>query len=177
MRSSVVGLGAALVVVAGAGGGAVALARHDLPHAPAGAVVTAPGDTVPAVAAGRTVHFDGSDDPSTTFLPLGEQPQDGHTLSAQHAFNALVQKGSKLSPIPVSVRAYYGSLTDRDASPMAAGTRVWGFAVVTGCVYAGGPAPPGSRPPVRPQHCRQWEFVDARTGHALGVVEQEVLPD
>lgn len=177
MRSSVVGLVAALVVVAGAGGGAVALARHDLPHAPAGAVASTPGDTVPAVAAGRTVYFDGSDDPTTAFLPLGEMAQDGRTLSAQHAFNALVQVGSKLSPIPVSVRAYYGSLTDGDASPMAAGTRVWGFAVVTGCVYAGGPSPPGSPAPVRPAHCRQWEFVDARTGHDLGVTEQEVLPD
>lgn len=166
----------ALVVIGLAGGGAVALARHDTAHSPPAPRAATSSHlervthTVPPVALGKMVYFGGPHDASTTFLPLGEQPQDGRTLSAQHAYDALVQKASKLSPIPATVRAYYGSLTDRNTSPMAVDTAVWGFAVVTGCVYTG-------VPPAHHSRCRQWEFVDARTGHDLGVIEQEVLPD
>jgi hypothetical protein len=125
--------------------------------------------TVPPVTLGQMVYFDGPHDASMTFLPLGAAPQDDRTLSAQHAYNALVETASKLSPIPATVQPYYGSLTDRDASPMAVDTAVWGFAVVTGCTYTG-------VPPAHHSRCRQWEFVGARTGHDLGVIEQEVLP-
>ena len=42
----------------------------------------------------------------------GLGPQDGRTLSAQRAYNALVSDSPKLNPIPATVRPYYGVLTD-----------------------------------------------------------------
>jgi hypothetical protein len=131
---------------------------------------------VSAVLPGRTVYVE-SGVPSTTFLPLGVGPQDGRTLSAQRAYNLLVSHSAKLQPIPATVRPYYGLLTDGSASPMATGVRVWAFAVESGCTYAGGAGPSPTATPSRPTRCRLWEFVNATTGHDLGVVSQEVLPD
>jgi hypothetical protein len=129
-------------------------------------------DVVP----GRTVYVE-SGEPSTTFLPLGTGPLDGRSLSAQRAYNLLVSDSAKLQPIPATVVPYYGVLTDRNASPMAQDTRVWGFSTITGCMIVGGVAAPGdpTLPPYPPQRCRVWEFVNARSGHDLGVLTQEVL--
>lgn len=161
-------LAAALVVLATAGGGTVALARHDWGSAPSrsGAPVE------PPVVPGRVVHVD-SGVRMTTFLPLGRGPQDGRTLSAQHAYNALVLSASKLSPIPATVRAYYGVL----AAPAAVDVRVWGFAVASDCSPGAGSSPTGASTPAPPTRCRLWEFVDARTGHDVGGISREVLPD
>lgn len=166
------------MVVAAASGGAIVASRQGLDDPPRDRVV-ASGPSDPPVVPGRLVYLDGTRDPSTVFRPLRSQPRSGGVMGAQLAFNALVQDASKFSPMPASVRAYYGRLTDRDASPMATRTRVWGFAAVAGCVTTGGPVPIGSPAPspAPPQRCRQWEFVDARTGHDLGVFAQEVLPD
>jgi hypothetical protein len=165
----------ATLVLLGAGVGAVVWSRHDLePSRPDSSASAVPDRT--AVVAGSVVHVE----PGATFLPLGSPPDDGRTLSQQSAFNALVQDESKLSPIPATVRGYYGLLTDVGTSPPAAHREVWGFAVTKACVYSMPPVPPGqpmptAAPPERP--CRYWEFVDARTGHELGVVTQELLPD
>ena len=167
----------AVVVLAGAGGGAVVLTRHDLGPSPSAAHARASTPAEPSVVPGRIIYLD-ANDAGMTFLPLGPRPPDDRTLSVQHAYDALLQMPSKLNPIPATVSAYYGSLTDVDASPMAVNTRVWGFAVVRGCLVTPAPPPPGSptTSPGPPMQCRQWEFVDARTGHDLGVMEQEVLP-
>jgi hypothetical protein len=172
MRSSAGALGAALVVLTGAAGGAVALARHELGQAPSRPVAGAPPS--PSVVPGTTVYLD-PEDRTATFLPLGLGPASGRLVSEQRAYNALVQDASKLSPIPATVRAYYGLLTDAETTPLAVDRRVWGFAVEAGCVDPGGPSgrPSSATHALR---CRHWEFVDARTGRDLGVIEQEVLP-
>jgi hypothetical protein len=125
---------------------------------------------------GSAVHVDAGM-AGTRFLPLGMAPVDGRTLSAQHAYNAMLSYPSLSAPIPAGVRAYYGVLTAGSTSAAASDLRVWGFAVESGCVYTRGP--PASREPTpsRPVRCRHWEFVNARTGRDLGVITQEVLPD
>ncbi len=162
-----------LVVLAASIGGATAVARldHD-PSARSGA------SAVPPVVPGRVVHVE-SGVATTTFLPLGLGPQDGRTLSAQRAYNALVSDSPKLNPIPATVRPYYGVLTDPAASPTAVNVRVWAFAVDSGCrgSDSGGPAASESRTRSGPTRCRLWEFVDARTGHHLGAISEEVLPN
>jgi hypothetical protein len=176
MRSPATALVAALTVVAAAGGGAVALARQALgPSTPAGPVAGSSSSPVASpIVAGTTVHLD-PHDRTLTFLPLGLRPPSGAELSEQRAYDALVQDASKLSPIPPTVRAYYGLLTDPDTKPLAIDRRVWGFVVEAGCVDSGGR--PGHRwSATGPVRCRHWEFVDARTGRDLGVIEQEVLP-
>jgi hypothetical protein len=130
-------------------------------------------DGVTAVALGRTVHVD-SRVPGTRFLPLGSAPEDGRTLSAQHAYNLLVSGSPKLSPIPATVRPYYGLLTDLAASPKAVQARVWGFTVLAPCHDT---SPAGAPTSSQLTRCRLWEFVDARTGRNLGMISQEVLPD
>jgi hypothetical protein len=167
----------AALVLLGAGSGAVVWSRQDLE-------VTRqvrPASSVPdgtTVAAGSIVHVE-SGARATTFLPLGSAPDDGRTLSGQRAYNALVQDASKLSPIPPTVRAYYGMLTDARTTPPAVHLQVWAFAVTNSCVTsnrvpaAGDPTPS----PVARRQCRMWEFVNARSGQALGVMSQEVLPD
>jgi hypothetical protein len=157
---------AMLVVLIVASGGAVTLARHDLSSSPS-TPATRPRQAEPSAAGsvtpGRVVHLVRSDG-TTTFLPL-PSPRAGRTLSAQSAYNALVGERSKLSPIPATVGAHYGVLTDASTSPPEAGVRVWGFTVEAGC-----------RPsPGRKSTCRQWEFVDARTGRPLRGVERQVL--
>lgn len=131
---------------------------------------------VPAVVPGRTVHVE-TTVPSTRFLPLGSQPQDGRTISAQHAYNLLVSGSEKLNPIPATVQAYYGVLTDASRSPLPVNVRVWAFAVESRCADAA--RQPGSRAagPMGGSHCRLWEFVNARTGHDLGGVSREILAD
>jgi hypothetical protein len=129
-----------------------------------------------AVVLGRTVHVE-TGVPSVRFIPLGAAPSDRGTWSAQHAYNALVQDPSKLSPIPATVRPYYGLLHERSASSRALNVRVWAFAVEGHCTDRGAatvfaPATVSSR-----ARCRLWEFVDARTGESVGEVSQEVLPD
>jgi hypothetical protein len=157
-----IGLGAALVAVAA--GWVVAHTHESSPAAQRGSPVD-----VSRVLPGRFVHVE-SGEPSTRFLPLGLGPQDGRTLSAQRAYNLLVSGSAKLQPIPASVQAYYGVLTDRSASPRAVHTRVWGFVSTSGCDSTGGG-------PAAAQRCRLWEFVNARSGHDLGVLSQEVLPN
>jgi len=174
MASRALAVVAALVLL-GAGVGAVVWARHDLEPSRPDPSTSAVRDLT-AVVVGSVVHVESG----TTFLPLGSAPDDGRTLSQQGAFNALVQDESKLSPIPATVHGYYGLLTDAGTSPPAADREVWGFAVTKACVDSMPPVPPGqpmptAAPPERP--CRYWEFVDARTGHDLGVVTQELLPD
>jgi len=134
---------------------------------------TAPDENVTTVTLGRTVHVE-SGVPSTRFLPLGSAPEDGRTLSAQHAYNLLVSSSSKLSPIPATVRPYYGLLTDVAASPKAVHVRVWGFTVLSSCHDT---TSPGASTSSQPTQCRLWEFVDARTGRNLGMISREVLPD
>jgi hypothetical protein len=171
-RRGVVVLIGALLVLATVGVVLVVHGRHG-----AGPTSTrrVPAADDTAVVPGRTVHVE-SGVPSTTFLPLGSAPKDGRTLSAQHAYNLLVSGSPKLIPIPATVQAYYGVLTD--AAPAGAvNVRVWGFAVESGCARSG--TPPASDAAAQPRrtHCRLWEFVDARTGHDLGMISQEVLPE
>jgi hypothetical protein len=176
MRSSVVFWAAALVVLTGAGGGAVALARHELGRTTSSRPLAGSpaSPAAPPVVPGTTVYLD-PEDRTMTFLPLGAGRGSARLVSEQRAYNVLVQDASKLSPIPATVRAYYGLLTDADTTPLAVDRRVWGFAVEAGCVHPGGR--PGRRwSASRPVKCRDWEFVDARTGRDLGVIEQEVLP-
>ena len=160
---------AVLAVLVAAVGGVVVLVR--MSDGPASPPVSAATRVVP----GRVVHVE-SGVRTTTFLPLGLGPQDGRTLSGQRAYNALVSDSPKLNPIPATVRPYYGVLTDAAASPAADHVRVWGFAVDSGCrdgddaVVSEDGAPSGA------SGCRLWEFVDARTGHHLGEISQEVLP-
>jgi hypothetical protein len=129
---------------------------------------------VSEVVPGRTVYVE-SGEPSTTFLPLGTGPLDGRSLSAQRAYNLLVSDSAKLQPIPATVVPYYGVLTDRNASPMAVDVRVWAFATESGCFHSLGSPPSEAMTSSGPTHCRLWEFVNARTGHDLGVVSEEVL--
>jgi hypothetical protein len=161
-----------LVALVAAGSGAIVLARLDL--APPGARSPAAGPRASLIA-GSLVHLDQAD-PSLTFLPLLPGPRGARTWSAQHAYDALLATPTKLNPIPATVQAYYGLLNDASATPAAADLRVWGFAVESGCVYADEVRPHGMWAPTYPARCRHWEFVDARTGHDLGVIEQEVLP-
>src|SRR5262249_45356869 len=123
---------------------------------------------------GRVVHVE-SEVAGTRFLPLGRAPaDDGRTLSAQRAYNAMLESPSSSALIPAGVSAYYGVLSRRSSSPTVTHLRVLGFAVESGCVdrrsssASDGPASP-------PTACRKWEFVNARTGHDLGVITQEVL--
>jgi NAD(P)-dependent dehydrogenase (short-subunit alcohol dehydrogenase family) len=176
VRSRGIGLATALVLLV-AGGGAVVWARHDLDVTRQDPPASSVPDGTPIVP-GTIVHVE-SDVRATTFLPLGSAPDDGRTLSGQHAYNALVQDASKLNPIPATVRAYYGVLTDARTSPPAVHLRVWAFAVTSGCVTSGGVPAPGDPTPSPPpqRQCRLWEFVNARSGQALGVMSQEVLPD
>jgi hypothetical protein len=62
-------------------------------------------------------------------------------------------------------------------TPKAVDRRVWAFAVESGCTSTGSPGSSDDPAATRPAHCRLWEFVDARTGHDLGVISEEVLPD
>ena len=167
---------AVVALAAAASGAAVALARHG-PHsssaAPAAARVS---PSAPVVVLGSAVHVD-ADMAGTSFLPLGMSPVDGHTLSAQHAYNAMLGSPSLAAPIPAGVRAYYGVLSAGSTLATARDLRVWGFAVESGCVYSLGPPASGEPTPSRPERCRHWEFVNARTGRDLGVITQEVLPD
>jgi hypothetical protein len=128
------------------------------------------------VVQGRSVHVD-TGVSRTTFLPLGSAPADGRTLSAQRAYNAMLQSPSLAAPIPAGVRTYYGLLTHRFTPPVAARVRVWGFAVESRCVFSDAPLASGEPTSSVPTRCRKWEFVNARTGHDLGVITQEVLPD
>lgn len=134
-----------------------------------------PSVDVSEVIPGRTLYVE-SGEPSTTFLPLGTGPLDGRSLSAQRAYNLLVSDSAKLQPIPATVVPYYGVLTDRNASPRAVDVRVWAFAIESGCTDALGTGPSDAVTTSRATDCRLWEFVNARTGHDLGVVSQEVLP-
>ena len=153
---------------AGIGVGVVVLNHDDgSPGAP-------PTADVSAVVLGRTVHVEAGT-PSTTFLPLGSPPRDGRTLSAPRAYNAMLMSPSLSTPIPADVMAYYGLLTHRFTSSRASHVRVWAFAVESGCVSVHG-TPLADEPTPLPSRCRKWEFVDARTGHDLGVITQEVLP-
>ena len=154
MRPAALGVAAALVALAG---GAVGLATLGDQVRPSSAP---PTDA--RVVPGRVVHVD-ADARATTFLPLGAAPQDRSTLSAQRAYNLLVSDSAKLQLIPATVQPFYGVLTDRGAD--AAAVRVWAFAAESRC--AGGVD----------ARCRTWEFVNARTGHDLGVIAQEVLPE
>jgi hypothetical protein len=154
VRPAALGPAAALVALA-VGAAGVAVLRHD--HQP-----SAPSAADRRVVPGRVVHVE-TGVRSTTFLPLGPTSPGGATLSAQRAYNLLVSDSAKLQLIPATVQPYYGVLSDRVAGVGAAGVRVWAFAAESGCSD-------GAR-------CRTWEFVDARTGHDLGVVTREVLPD
>lgn len=170
-RRALVAAGVGALVV---GGGAWVLQRsHDSPPPGPDASLD-----VPVVTPGRYVYVE-SGERRTRFLPLGPGPLDGRTLSAQRAYNLLVSDSAKLQLIPATVRPYYGVLTDASASPIALHTRVWGFATISGCVVIGGAPAPGDPTPSPPpdQRCRIWEFVDATSGHDLGVITQEVLPD
>jgi hypothetical protein len=177
MRPPAAGLVGSLVVLAAASSGVV-LARHELGSSPAKPSSTAAASAQPSVVTGRVVQVE-SGVPSTTFLPLGSESLDRHTLSAQRAYNLLVSDSAKLQLIPATVQSYYGALTDASASPTALHTRVWAFATTSGCIVVGGVAAPGdpTPSPVPRQHCRIWEFVDATSGHDLGVITQQVLPD
>jgi hypothetical protein len=149
------------------------LDRHDTAPAAKRGTATDPSVITP----GHILQVE-SGQPSTTFLPLGPAPVDGITLSAQRAYNLLVAHSAKLQLIPATVQPYFGVLTDGSASPMALHTRVWAFATTSGCVIAGGSAPGDPTPwPPPAQRCRIWEYVNARSGHDLGVPTQEVLPD
>lgn len=169
------GLVTSLVVLAAAAGGAVAIVRHDHDSSPS---ARGPIDSrsFPPIAPGSVVHVE-TDVRTTRFLPLGPAPVDGRTLSAQHAYNAMLGSSSLSAPIPAEIHAYYGTLTDSSTSPMAIHLRVWGFAVRSGCVYTFVLPSAGQPTPSRPSRCRKWEFVNARTGRDLGVISQEVLPD
>ena len=161
---------AVLAVLVAAVGGVVVLVR--MSQGPANPPASADTSVVP----GRVVHVE-SGVRSTTFLPLGLGPQDGRTLSAQRAYNALVSDSPKLNPIPATVRPYYGVLTDSAASPAADHVRVWGFAVDSGCRDGDDSVSSDAGAPSGASGCRLWEFVDARTGHHLGEISQEVLPN
>lgn len=122
---------------------------------------------------GRYVYVEAGQ-PGTRFLPLGTAPQDGHTLSAQRAYNLLVAGSAKLQLIPAGIQPYYGVL-DYWARPR----RVWAFTTTGTCAISPGRPVPGDPTP-SPQpvpRCRSWEFVNATTGHDLGILTQEVLPD
>jgi hypothetical protein len=160
---------AVLVVAAGAGG-TVAWVHRGTPHHDAAPTA------VESVVPGTVVHVD-SGVRTTTFLPLGRAPQDGRTLSAQHAYNALVMDASKLSPIPATVRSYYGLLTDPSRSPRPVHVRVWGFAVDAGCDDATGRSAAAGPTDAPGAECRLWEFVDAWTGHHLGMLSRQVLSE
>jgi hypothetical protein len=172
MRGRTLLVSGAVGLVAAAG---IWFAAHDRGSAPEAHHSTV---DVTRVLPGRTVYVE-SGQPSTTFLPLGPGPVDGRTLSAQRAYNLLVSDSAKLQLIPATVQPYYGMLTDGSASPMALHTRVWGFATINGCIVSGGAVAPGDPTPSSPpdQRCRIWEFVNATSGHDLGVITQEVLPD
>jgi hypothetical protein len=169
------GVVALLAALVAAGVGAVVLARPGL-DAPPSPPVAMTQRTFASVIAGSVVHLDPTD-PGQSFLPLFPGPRQAHTLSAQSAYDALLGTPRKLNPIPVSVRAYFGLLNDASTAPSAVGLQVWGFAVDSGCRYVGSADSSTAVIGAHPGRCRQWEFVDARTGHALGVTEQEVLPD
>ena len=163
---------AALLLVV-AVGGVLAWVRHD-DEVPQRVPVASTPRELPIVP-GTIVHVE-SDVRATRFLPLGPAPEDGRTLSAQHAYNLLVSSSAKLSPIPATVHPYYGVLTDAAASPAAVDLRVWGFTVESGCLDRGGAPRSDPSTPSTVTRCRLWEFVNARTGHHLGVITQEVLP-
>jgi len=174
---------ALLVVLLVAGVGAVVLGRQGLDTSSPRHAALAQGSSsassgvvgTASIVRGTLVQLDRGGH-AITFLALGRAPQDGQTYSAQHAYDALLHTPSKLNPIPSTVQAYYGRLTDPIAMPVALGTRVWGFAVESRCVDASHRGGTRSSPSPRPRRCRHWEFVDARTGRDLGVIEQEVLP-
>ncbi len=170
MHRRTAGVVAALVVAAGVGG-TVAWVSHDggSDQGPAPA-------TVETVVPGTVVHVD-SGAPTTTFLPLGPAPQDGRTLSAQHAYDVLVLSATKLSPIPATVHPYYGLLTDPSRSPRPVHVRVWGFAVDGGCDAAGGRPALAATAAAPGTACRLWEFVDAWNGHHLGLLSRQVLSE
>ena len=154
------------VVLAGIG---IGVLTHD-----DGSPASTPVDLTDVIL-GRAVHVE-SGVPGTRFLPLGSAPVDGRTLSAQHAYNAMLEYPSLSAPIPAGVRAYYGVLTDRSTSPAAKNVRVWGFAVESDCPNPSRSPETGEPAPLQPVRCRHWEFVNARTGLNLGVITQEVLP-
>jgi hypothetical protein len=106
-------------------------------------------------------------------MALGPQPDDGRTLSAQRAYNAMLSSPSLATPIPAGVHAYYGVLTGAGGAAKGA-VRVWAFTVESTCVLGSGALPPDQTPAQR-LRCRKWEFVDARSGVDLGVVTQQVL--
>jgi hypothetical protein len=143
---------------------------HASPPAPT-AGVSARGDI--AVVPGQKIHVE-TYKARTTFVPLGPQPDDGRTLSAQRAYNAMLSSPSLATPIPAGIEAYYGVLTGAEgASPGA--VRVWAFTVDSGCALSSG-AHAYDEPLPLPHRCRTWEFVDARSGVDVGVMTQQVLP-
>jgi hypothetical protein len=165
-------------VLAGIGlelGAAVVLVLQHVQGAPPAAARRTPASTLDAVAVGQPVRVT-SGVPRSSFLPLGTAPRDDRTLSAQHAYDLLVSGSAKLSPIPASVRPYYGVLTDPSASPGSVHVRVWGFAVESDCGRAG-VQPSEASPSPRRTPCRLWEFVDAMTGRLLGEVARQLSPD
>jgi hypothetical protein len=170
----VAGLSLVLSLVVAVSAGAVALVWQGDSSSPSSRSDSA-SPSVPPVLPGRPVHVDTAA-VGTTFLPLGAAPVDGHTLSAQRAYNAMLRTPSFSALMPVGVRPYYGLLTHSFTSPVATRVRVWGFAVESSCVYADTSPPRDSTPPAGTR-CRKWEFVNARTGHDLGVITQEVLPE
>ena len=103
---------AVLAVLVAAVGGVVVLVR--MSHGPANPPASADTRSFPDASCTSSPECG-----RTTFLPLGLGPQDGRTLSAQRAYNALVSDSPKLNPIPATVRPYYGVLTDSAASPAA----------------------------------------------------------
>jgi hypothetical protein len=122
---------------------------------------------------GQKIHL-ATDTTRTTFVPLGPQPDDGRTLSAPRAYNAMLSSPSLATPIPAGITAYYGVLTSAEgASPGA--VRVWAFTVDSRCELSSG-ARAFDAPLPLPHRCRTWEFVDARSGVDVGVITQQVLP-
>lgn len=78
------------------------------------------------------------------------------------------RNGPGPTPIPATVSAVYGYLTEDDTSPPADRMPVWGFRVRGGCINT-----------FKPTHaqCDQWTFARASDGKDLGVMDQWQLHD
>ena len=102
--------------------------------------------------------------PRLTFGAPGSDPGTAPALTAQQAFDDM---SSNDGPIPNSITAYYGSLSDVasiDGSPVlpASSPSVYAFSAASPC-----PSGDDAEGNQAAQSCTEWTFADANTGAML----------